>query len=242
MTVEEGQVYMQGLSMLLIQPGQVHECMQSRDVSGWVMFFDGKNLDTKTRMVLEQSIERIFLFKDCNDALVFCDELLLAIFKAFEDKTRGNFQTQLMHALINALFYQMANMHLLFNSFLKNPETRSVQIVQQFKDLIKLEFKTLKRPSAYAELLHISLSHLNDTVKRLTGYSATHLIQQEIIAEAQRQLRYTNKTGVQIASDLGYADNKYFIRLFSKITGQSPSKFRKMEMAGKRQSAVKAAV
>lgn len=231
MMVEEGEIDMGGPSMLVIQPGQVHKCLRYKDISGWVLFFDGGNLDSGIRGVLEQSIEKTLMFKDQGNALVFCDKLLLTIFNGVQDKTPGRFRIQMLHALVNALFYQIANLQPLLKSSAVSPGLRSVQIVQHFKDLIKVEFKTFKRPSEYAGLLHISLSHLNDTVKRLTGYSATHLIQQEIIAEAQRLLRYTNKTGREIACDLGYADDKYFIRLFTKVLGQSPSKFRKIKCA-----------
>jgi AraC-like DNA-binding protein len=225
--VEEQVVNMQGSSLLLVQPGQVHQCVHLKEISGWILFFDGKNLDTKTRSVTEQSIQKIALFELSNSELLFADHLLLLIHEASEANMPGPFQTQMLHALINALFYQAANMHVLRISFTENPASRPAQIVQQFKDLIKLHFKSLKRPQAYADLMHLSVSHLNDTVKAFTGYSATHLLQQEVIGDARKQLRYTTKTIKEIAFNLGFADDKYFIRLFSKVVGQSPSAFRK---------------
>ena len=233
MVVEDQEVSMQGPSLLMVQPGQVHQIAHLNEISGWVMFFDGKNLDTKTRSITEQAIEKIAFFMLNDSELLFMDQLLLSVYNASAEIVVGPFQTQLIHALTNALFYQMANMHLLRQSSATSFTSRPTQIVQQYKDLIKTHFKGLKRPAAYAALLNISVSHLNDTVKTLTGYSATFLLQQEVIGEAQRQLRYTTRTGKEIAFDLGYSDQKYFIRLFSKVTGRSPSVFRK---AGKTQS------
>jgi len=227
--VEEQVVNMQGSSMLLVQPGQVHQCVHSNEICGWVMFFDGKNLDTRTRSVTEQSIQKIALFDLSSSELLFNDQLLLFIYEASEANTPGPFQNQMLHALINALIYQAANMHLLRKSFTETPESRPAQIVQEFRDLIKLHFRNLRRPKAYAELMHISVSHLNDTVKAFTGYSATFLLQQEVIGDARKQLRYTNQTVKEIASHLGFVDDKYFIRLFSKVVGQSPSAFRKIQ-------------
>lgn len=227
MLVEGQEVNMGKSSLLLVQPGQVHQCIRSKEISGWVMFFDGKSLDTRTRSITEQSVEKIALFDLDNSQLQFVDQLLLSIYQASKEKIAGPFQTQMVHALINALFYQVANMQLLRTLSGENPPTRAAQVVQEFKDLVKLHYKRIKRPVAYAELLNISVSHLNDTVKALTGYSSTYLLQQEVIGEAQRQLRYTTKTGKEIAFDLGYDDYKYFIRLFSKIVGHSPAVFRK---------------
>jgi len=53
MMVEQQPILMQGSSILIIQPGQVHECLRYQDISGWVLFVDGKNLDSSTRGVLE---------------------------------------------------------------------------------------------------------------------------------------------------------------------------------------------
>jgi AraC family transcriptional regulator, transcriptional activator of pobA len=225
--VEEQVVTMHGSSLLLVQPGQVHQCVHASNISGWVLFFDGKNLDTKTRSVIEQSIQKIALFDLSSSELLFANQLLLFIHEASEADTPGPFQTEMLHALINALFYRAANMHLLRQSITENPASRPAQIVQEFKDLIKLHFKRLKRPTAYAELMHLSVSHLNDTVKAFTGYSATCLLQQEVMGDARKQLRYTNQTVKEIAYNLGFGDEKYFIRLFSKVVGQSPSAFRK---------------
>jgi len=227
MMVEGQEIIMQRSSLLLVQPGQVHQCIQSTKISGWVMFVDGKNLDMKTRAVTEQSAQEIALFSLGSDGLLFTDQLLLSIYQAAEDKNPGPFQTEMLHALINALFYQAANLHLLPKSSAERSASRPAQIVQQYKGLIKSHFKNLRRPAEYAALLHISVRHLNDTVKAQTGYSATYLLQQEVIGEAKRQLTYTTKMVKEIAFNLGYGDYKYFIRLFTKIVGQSPSGFRK---------------
>jgi len=224
----EGQpVIMQAASLLLVQPGQVHQCLRSENIAGWVMFFDGKTVDINTRAISEQGINERLLFALSGDELEFTDQLFRSVFLACENQNPGPLHTQLLHALTNALFYQAVNLHLLRKSCVETFASRPMQIVQEFKGLIKARFKTLKKPSAYAALLHVSVSHLNDTVKAQTGYSATHLIQQELIGEAQKQLRYSAKTVKQIAMNLGYSDYKYFIRLFTKINGGSPSAFRK---------------
>lgn len=77
------------------------------------------------------------------------------------------------------------------------------------------------------------MSYLNDTVKAVTGFSLSYFIQQEILAEAQRLLFYTELSIKEIADRLGYEDPKYFIRFFGKGKGESPSLFRKNILAHK---------
>ncbi|RYY37920.1 MAG: AraC family transcriptional regulator [Sphingobacteriaceae bacterium] len=230
MIVEGREVVMTASSLMLVQPGQIHQCLSVQAISGWVMFFDSKFLDAAIRSVIERSIETAALFQLDHNEPVFFQQLLLSIYQAAEEMPAGKFQTQMLHALINALYYKAADMYLMRKSLAAASASRGSLIVQDFKDLIKLNFKTSKRPADYAQSLHISVSHLNDTLKMNTGYSATHLIQQAVIGEGQRILRYTAKSVKEIACSLGYTDHKYFTRLFTKVVGQSPSEFRKTSL------------
>ena len=105
--------------------------------------------------------------------------------------------------------------------------TRAISIAKKFRNLVKADFRTLKRPSEYAEKLNISVAHLNDVVKRVTGHSVSQLIQKELLNEAQRLLYYSEMTVKEISYQLGYQDPKYFIRLFTKKAGRSPGDYRK---------------
>lgn len=106
-------------------------------------------------------------------------------------------------------------------------ESRAFKLTRQFRILVKQQFKTLKNPSSYAEILNISPSYLTEVVKDITGKPAGYWIQQEIIIEAKRMLYYTDLTVKEIADDLGYTDYAYFSRMFSKIAKQSALDFRK---------------
>jgi AraC-like DNA-binding protein len=76
-------------------------------------------------------------------------------------------------------------------------------------------------------MLNITVGHLSDTVKKVTGLSASEHIQKKVMNEAQRLLYYTEISIKEISYQLGYQDTKYFIRLFSKNAGFSPSEYRK---------------
>jgi AraC-like DNA-binding protein len=104
---------------------------------------------------------------------------------------------------------------------------RVISIANEFRNLVKRDYRSLKRPAAYAQQLNISVAHLNDVVKMVTGLSASALIQKEILSEAQRLLYYSQLSIKEIAVQLGYKDTKYFIRLFTKKTELSPGDYRK---------------
>ena len=72
------------------------------------------------------------------------------------------------------------------------------------------------------------MGHLNETIKKATGSTVSYWIAQEIFSEAKRLLNHTDADVKQIAYELGYADQAYFIRFFRKLSGLSPLGFRKL--------------
>ena len=228
MYVDGKLISMQRSSLLLVSPSQVHHFVAMKDISGWVMALDGKILDPKTNAVLEESATEGSFFKLDDADFNFFDHCLSGIYHTLDKTEPEPFVTQLVRAMSNAVFYKIANLHWSMNSAVQTRYSlRPVQIVQEFKALVKKHFIDLKKPSAYAAKLNLSVTYLNDTVKAITGFPATYFLQQEIIGEAQRQLLYTSKSVKEVAFVLGYDDWKYFTRLFSKIAGMSPTTFRK---------------
>jgi AraC family transcriptional regulator, transcriptional activator of pobA len=144
------------------------------------------------------------------------------------DEASAGFVQPLIQALVNAFFYKTVSIfQSQENERVQEYSLRSVEIVKKFNQMVQEQFLILKKPADYASAMNITVSHLNDTVKSVTGFSTTWFIQQEIFREAQRLLFYTDKSLKEIAFQLGYEDYKYFIRLFSKTTGTSPAVFRK---------------
>lgn len=96
---------------------------------------------------------------------------------------------------------------------------RDREICQYFLKLIASHYITHKRVSDYARLLSITPTHLNQVVKRSSGYSASYHIQQYIVREAKQLALDTDKSMKEIASALGFDDPAHFSKFFKKITG-----------------------
>lgn len=105
--------------------------------------------------------------------------------------------------------------------------SRKDQIASQFQLLVNQHFMDKKQVSDYAELLHIHPNHLNDVIKEVTGFPASHFIQKQLIQEAKSRLIQTNDTVSMIAADLNFTDDSYFGRFFKKQTGITPLHYRK---------------
>lgn len=98
--------------------------------------------------------------------------------------------------------------------------------LENLKNAIETNFKTLRTPGDYGELLHISVKALNKASKSHFNKTLTSLIAERLIIEAKRELYLTSKPVKQVAFELGYDDEFYFSRFFKKNVGVSPQVFR----------------
>lgn len=216
-----------GPALLVSYPGQMHhhlKALESSNVEGWILAFDPKFIRENAASAVEESFSDIILLPFDSEQ----ETWFSALFELIESEVKQDINNPVTGHLVNGFFTKTA---VIFQIQEKERvlefSSRSMEIVKTFRSLVRQEYIQMKKPSDYAEKMNISVSYLNDTVKLVTGFSATTLIRQEIFRESQRLLCYTNKSIKEIAFQLGYEDYKYFIRLFSKSIGVSPSIFRK---------------
>jgi AraC family transcriptional regulator, transcriptional activator of pobA len=109
------------------------------------------------------------------------------------------------------------------------------RLVTSFKNIISDNFKALalgkmahilsvKEISAQ---LNIHPNYLTNIVKSETNKSASDWIQERTMSEAKAILGNSNRTISDIADALGFTDSTHFAKFFKKMTGNSPTDFRK---------------
>lgn len=114
-----------------------------------------------------------------------------------------------------------------------NPEyidfktNRKNSYIEEFKNLVEINFKELKRTSDYSKKLAISANYLNSLIKEKLDISAETYIQNRVILEAERLLLNTDLSVTEISFELGFSDKSHFGKYFKKISEESPNNFRK---------------
>lgn len=112
------------------------------------------------------------------------------------------------------------------NGKLGNGFPKEYAMLKELKCLIYQNFRKLKRPSDYADLLHITTSALTKTTKKYYNKTVTDLIQDCVLEEARKELAHSGKSIKEVAVALGFEDPYYFSRLFKKVSGISPDVYR----------------
>ncbi len=100
-------------------------------------------------------------------------------------------------------------------------------LVRHFKQLVARQFITERSVQAYADQLGVTLSHLINTVKAVTGQTPGQLIRQEVVLESKRLFTHTELTSAEVGYRLSFDDPSYFSRFFKRETAMSTMQYRK---------------
>ena len=225
--VDFQKVQLNDQSLFLSYPGQIHQVNAARMERGWYVAFDPSVIDEQLKNILDQCLSEVILVPlspgQSTQFFSFIDHL----YSVYSDEAQM-FRHTIMQSLVVAFVYQLASAYLSLEKVaLIRHSARSIEITKTFKQILRRNFKSMKKPSEFAAQMNITVSHLNDTVRSVTGFPVTYYIQQELMREARRLLYHSGLTVKEIAGTLGFEDAKYFNRLFSKVTGVSPGAFRK---------------
>ncbi len=78
-----------------------------------------------------------------------------------------------------------------------------------------------------ADAVHVTHSHLSRIFKRSEGINISDYITQKRIEKATHLLRSTSESISFVSEQVGYASPYYFSACFKKVTGMTPSEYRK---------------
>jgi AraC-like DNA-binding protein/mannose-6-phosphate isomerase-like protein (cupin superfamily) len=208
-----------------ILPAQVHHHIRTKGAEGWFLAIDTSLVPAECRVVFEGKLN-LQLPCTLQPALFqqYLDVLSL-LHQRYAEANKARFDTLVIHALLQSFLAMAANAY----DDLPEPNqtlSRPAELSRQFRMLMTKNIRSIKSPSGYSTRLNVSESYLNESVRRITGFSIRYWIQQEILLEAKRLLYYSEFNVRQISYELGYEDPSYFSRFFRKAAGMSALEFR----------------
>ncbi|MDR1886633.1 MAG: AraC family transcriptional regulator, partial [Prevotellaceae bacterium] len=212
-----------GATLVCILPGQIHFSAEQKNVSGWLFGMDTLFVTGEMKEIFDMllfSENTVTLDEQSMNDLNSC----LSLLGRKMTPEHGEPAQQVARSLATAAAGMIAGLYRQ-----KQPAPsgkRMTDIVRRFKQLLHDNLTDRKNPSQYADMLHITTQYLNKAVKHVTGSTTGSLIQHEAVLEAKRLLFYTDESVKEIAFHLGYDDCAYFTRLFTKVCGMSPVRFR----------------
>ncbi len=222
-TIQPFQIY-------FMVPGQVHSWKFEGLVDGYIINFSPEIFQS---FLLNPDFIGSFSFfrGNVSDSVInIPQDSHQKIQSLFEDILRESREEKGFElAMVKAL---MINIFVLVSRFViskevKNTSSFNYTLLKNFQKLISDNYKSLKLPKEYAELLYITPNHLNALCNDLLGISAGEVIRNRVFLEAKRLLISPDLSVSEIARILNFTDNSYFTKAFKKHVGQTPEEFRK---------------
>ncbi|MEJ5994939.1 helix-turn-helix transcriptional regulator [Pedobacter sp. Du54] len=216
-------------------PGQVHNWVFKTPPNGYIINFSSTYFSS---FLLDADyLSRFSFFSGQQDAQVLelslnTQQSITSIFEAIlkEGLTHSKANDDLVKTLLIQLFITIARFQNTLEPAMNNSYNHI--LMKNFKDLIEANYKHLKLPKQYAALLYITPNHLNAVCNDFLQISAGNLIRNRILLEAKRLLINLDLRIGEIANQLNFTDQSYFIKFFKKHEGVTPEKFRKSIIYG----------
>lgn len=212
-------------TLYYVLPGQVHHGIRYEQAAGWFLAVDTMLIPPDYRKVFEGqlALQKPYLLDDVQ--MKQCMGLLDLLLQRFLEHEKSTFNVSIVHSLLQSFIGIAAGCYAEINDT-DVRVSRPVELSQMFKQLLVDNYIAIKSPSVYAGMLNVSESYLNEVLKKVTGFSVSYWILNEVILEAKRLLYYSECNVKEVAHALGYGDHAYFSRLFKKTEGVTPLTFR----------------
>lgn len=131
----------------------------------------------------------------------------------------------LQHLLHLYLVYLSHSQHLEPS---RSSSRREKAFIENFICLVQTQYQTMRTVNDFASSLCITPSYLNHLVKKNTGYSAKHHIQQNLISKAKVHAMYSDLSLKEVADVLGFRDSAHFSKFFKAFSGTNFSTFQRL--------------
>ncbi|MFD0794904.1 helix-turn-helix domain-containing protein [Mucilaginibacter litoreus] len=219
------EVFFPPQTLYYVLPGQVHHRIYNEMAGGWFIAVDTMLVPPDCRKVFEGKLEIQQPHTLSDVKMDQCRLLLNLLHQRFVEDDGAPFNLPVLHSLLQSFIGIAAGCF----TCAESPTiqvSRPIEIAQQFKKTLVDNICTVKSPSAYADILRVSESYLNESLKKVTGMSVSYWILNEVMLEAKRLLYYSQLNVKEVAHRLGYDDHAYFSRIFKKSEGITPLSFR----------------
>ena len=134
---------------------------------------------------------------------------------------------KIIGSLFAAMFhYVMGILQQHSNNGTNNVSNRTDELFNRFLDLLRENCSTERSVEFYAQKMGITPKYLSLILKKKSGRNASKLIDEAVVYEAKRLLKYSGLSINEIATKLNFASQSFFGKYFKQRVGVSPSRYK----------------
>jgi AraC-like DNA-binding protein len=216
-------------TVYFVPPGRMQHMHPSGDVDGWVLSFNPDFLQLSAASTLKHSYKEmvagysrvIMLYLRENKAEGILANVLQEMIR--ESGQQQPFRAEVLSGLLHMFLIYLQR---LAPARYEPIPSKKVELFNNFYSRLEKDFIKKRCVAEYATELSVTPNYLSEVVKRVSGYSASHHIQQRMVLEAKRLAMYSDANMKLIAYKLGFDDLSHFSKFFKNVAGMNFTEFR----------------
>ena len=217
-------------AIAVIPPGTMHGLQYSPSIKGYILTISDTVFEslfsTASLLPLYFDSLKIFHFTEKKNEFKKILNIIQQIdAEIFNDRTEKKL---LLSALLSQLFITILRVSENIESSHLQDTNQTLVYYRKFIQAVKIN-NAPKAVPTYAAGLGISAVHLNRICNQVCSKSALLIVQEHLIEQSKNYLSHSSNTIAEIAYHLNFEYPNYFARLFRKITGYTPTEFRKIK-------------
>lgn len=212
----------------LISKGQVHQFLFAKEIEGYLIRFQDSILPTVLSEkegyyynILHQINQHQSLYVTAEDRQLV-NMLVERMLKEYKMQSSKVIDLSLIQHLLYPLLILM---HRYSNSQIESLDFQQNQYVQ-FTNLLEKQYKHFHQLDFYAKEMGLTKRQLSNICQDKTGKTAKQLLNERLLTEAKRLLKYTSLSLKEITDRLGFKHVAYFCRRFKNGVGKTPSEYK----------------
>ena len=216
----ENQSYTISTGDLILLPARKAHEYSADETLPWTIFwihFTGDNSDHFVNMMLQKMGSPVFSISYQENRIHLFEEMYCNLEKGYSIDNICYASTALQYFLASCCFDTN------YNQQVKKEKNNSIDLCIQYMQKNINRTLTL---SEIAEAVNLSPAHITTLFKKKTGFAMIEYFNQLKTQKACQYLLFTDLRVNEIGSKLGIDDPYYFSRMFTKIIGVSPVKYR----------------
>ncbi len=213
-------------SVFMLRPGQTHNWKLSKESDGFIFFHSKDFYDSKSAT---EKVQDFPFFNSIHNSPHLLlknktkEKIESVFFEIKKEYDENNvFKFQKLYSLVSLTYIELTRS---YQPTKKIKSENYLSKLRQLEELIDENYKSIKSPHDYAQMMAITEKHLNRISNTCLNKTTTDLISDRVILEAKRLLTHSKLPVNAIANELGFDDNSYFARFFKKKTGQTALEF-----------------
>lgn len=148
--------------------------------------------------------------------------------KKFSEQNMNPVQQLLSCRTSDEMYLKTKELYLLVaESFRSERSDHSEQLLQQIQSYIDINYADPNMSlNLLAEHLQITPQYISQVFKKISGFNFSNYLTTVRLSHAKKLMENPGLTNSQIASMVGYTSDAVFIRVFKKVEGVTPGKYR----------------